>query len=112
METDMLKFHLNKNDYEKVAKLLPELFPNVEICVESCDDILVALGLCESAPCIIVLNISQEKFEEILNELVDIETGAFNTVHGEYPKDDDLLYQKYSKYACLYDILNNAEKAE
>lgn len=107
-----MKFHLNKNDYEKVLHLLPELFPDIAIRLEACDDNLVALGLCESAPCIVSLNINQENFEEIIDELINIETDAFNTKHGEYPKEDSPVYQKYLKYGCLYGILYNAETAE
>ena len=109
MVIEMLKFHLDKNDYEKVAELLPELFPEIEIQLEMCDENLVNLGFCQFAPCIVTLNISQEKFEDIIDELIDIETDAFDTKYGNHPKDDDPIYQKYLKYGCLYNILNNVE---
>ena len=48
-------------------------------------------------------------YEKIIDELIDIETDVFDTKHGNYPKDDDLIYQKYLKYSCLYNILNNVE---
>ena len=32
------------------------------------------------------------------NELIDIETDAFDTKYGNYPKDEDPIYQKYLKY--------------
>ena len=109
MVIEMLKFHLDKNDYEKVAELLPELFPEIKIQLEMCDENLVNLGFCQFAPCIVTLNISQEKFKDIIDELIDIETDAFDTKYGNYPKDEDPIYQKFLKYGCLYNILNNVE---
>ena len=103
---------INFDDYNKVERLFPDIFPNIPFFIKEADHNLKKLGLCEYVPCIVMFALDNDEFEDMLNELIDIETNAFNTKNGEHPKDDDPLYQKYLKYGCLYEILYNAERMQ
>ena len=105
----MLYVKMNKDDYNKIHELLPNVYPQIYFSLKEEDDNLVALGLCNSAPCIIEFNITGNEFNEMLEELNDIEIEAFNTPNSTSPNESNPAYQKYLKYDCLYDILFNAE---
>ena len=97
-------------DYEKVENLLPELFPDVSFFVKEADHNLKNLGLCESAPCVVVFNLDSNEFAELIDKLDDIEVDAFNLLLSDKPSREHPAYQKYLKYGCLYDILFLAER--
>ena len=101
---------MNKNDYQKIKTLLPQICPDVKFSLISQDDNLVSLGLCDSAPCIVEFDLSAKEFNEMLDELDDIEVNAFSTPNKEFSQSENLAYQKYLKYGCLYQILYNAKK--
>ena len=101
---------MNLDDFNKVEKLLPEVCPDVSFFLKEADHNLVKLGLCSSAPCIVKFLLDYNDFEDLLWELDDIETDAFNLPYGREPSENDPAYQKYLKYGCLYRILYNAER--
>ncbi len=101
---------INKDEFNEINTLLPELFPNISFEIKSQDDALVNLGFCNSAPCVIEFDLTTEEFEALLCDLDDIEVDAFNLPKYIEPKENDPTYQKYLKYGCLYTILNNAER--
>ena len=104
----MLQIKVNKDEFEKINALLPDVCPNISFALKLQDDNLEALGLCDSAPCIVEFDLSTEEFYEMLDILNDIEIDAFNTP-GSTHDESNLAHQKYLKYGCLYDILSNAE---
>ena len=106
----LVSLKMNMVDYEKVEELFPDLFPDVAFFLRTVDHALVDLGLCKSAPCIATFNLDGNEFEDVILDLIDIETDAFNTPNGTPPKDNNASYQKYLKYSPLYTILSNAEK--
>lgn len=106
----LVSVNMNMDDYRKMEKSLPDIFPEVSFFIKEADQNLVKLGLCESAPCVVMFNLDNNEFEDMLDELNEIEIDAFNTNYGEYPKQDNPAYQKYLKYGCLYEILYNAEQ--
>ena len=108
--TPLVSLKMNLDDYEKVEKLLPDLRPDVSFSLKEADHNLVRLGVCRSAPCIATFILDSDEFENMLLDLMDIETDAFKTGNGLPPKEATPAYQKYLKYGCLYDILSNAEK--
>ena len=99
---------INKKEYDKIKTLLPEVCPDVTFTLQSQDDTLEVIGLCDSAPCLVKFDLTTEGFCEMLDELNDIEIDAYNTPSGSEPSNTNLAYQKYLKYGCLYDILHNA----
>ena len=101
---------MSMEDYEKVESLLPELFPYVSFFVKEADHNLKNLGLCESAPCVVVFNLDSNEFAELIDKLDDIEVDAFNVLVSDEPSREHPAYQKYLKYGCLYDILFLAER--
>lgn len=105
----LVSLKINKNDCIKIERLLPEICPDVSFYTVAEDYNLELLGLCESALCVVVFNLDNDEFKELLDELNNIEIDAFNTKYGEHPKQDNSAYQKYLKYGCLYEILYNAE---
>ena len=107
----MLQIKLNKEDFDKISELLPDICPDVSFSLKEQDDSLVKLGFCNSAPCIIEFDMNAEEFYEMLDTLNDIEIDAFNTEYDEYPKGNNPAYQKYLKYGCLYEILFSAERS-
>ncbi len=108
----MVKLIIDKLSYNKIKNLLPDISSEVEFYLESVDENLEKLGLCKSAPCVVVFDLDTQGFENLLDVLSYIEVDAFNTKNGEHPKATDYQYQKYLKYGCLFDILNNAEIIE
>lgn len=48
----------------------------------------------------------------MMDELMQLETDAFNTHNGEMPSENDLSYKKYEKYGWLWDMFCNADIRE
>lgn len=105
----MLQIRVSRNDFDKINLLLPDICPKVSFSLISVDKNLEKLGFCDSAPCTIEFDMSAKDFYEMLDTLNDIETDAFNIENG---KSNNITYQKYLKYGCLYDILSNVNLEE
>lgn len=104
-----MKLQLDKNDFDMVSSLLPDIYPNVAFSLKVQDDNLVKLGICDVALCIVEFDLSIEEFSDMLDGLIDIEVDAFNSTD-----DTDFLlttqsWQKYLKYGQLYSVLFNAK---
>ena len=93
----LVSLKMNLDDYKKVEELFPDLFPDTAFFLKTADHALVELGLCKSAPCTVTFNLDEDEFEEVILELIDMETDAFNTPKGADPKEDNPFYQKYLK---------------
>ena len=106
----MIQIKVNKNDFNKINLLLPDICPEVSFSLISEDKNLAKLGFCDSAPCTIEFDMSVKDFYEMLDTLNDLEIDAFNSV-GEAPNNNP-AYQKYLKYGCLYNILSNVNIKE
>ncbi len=105
----MLYLRTNKELYTQIATLLPDLRPDIKINLLSMDENLEKLGFCQSAPCEVSIELSAEEYEQLLDELMDMEVDAFATSDGSYPADDDPKYLLYCKYGWLWDVLYGAE---
>ena len=108
----MVQMKMNKDEYNKIQILLPDICPQIGFSLKVEDDNLVVLGLCDSAPCIVEFDMTDSEYEETLDDLNELEIEAFDTPHGTYPSESSPAYQKYLKYGCLYDILSNSEIIE
>lgn len=100
--------HLNttKKTYERLKSCLPDLIPNVRIDVLVMDENLERLGFCESAPCELAINLNRKDLEDLLDELIDIETIACDGYHYDYGNRD---YARYEKYGWMYDVFYYVE---
>ena len=99
---------MDKDDFDKVSTLLPDICPDVDFTLKVQDDNLVALGFCDSAPCLVKFDLNSEEFEEMLMELNEIEVAAFAVLDRRERDHPD--YHKYLKYGCLYEILFCSER--
>ena len=106
----MLQIKVSKTEFDKINALMPEIFPNVAFKLISMDEILVTLGFCDSAPCIVEFDLELEGYNKILDTLDDIEFEAFNIFPNCSRINKNAAYRKYLKYGDLYPILHNAEK--
>ena len=106
----MLQIKINKEDFNKISMLLPDVCPDVSFSLNTQDDNLVKLGFCDNAPCIVEFDMNAAEFEEMLDTLNDIEIEAFSVGGRSEPSSSDPAYQKYLKYGCLYEILFSAER--
>lgn len=107
-----LMFYLNieKSCYKRIKNLLPEIKPDIKILLINCDDNLQKLGFCSDAPCTIGFDLCREEMNDLLDELMQIEVDAFNTIDGEEPSGNSCSYQRYIKYGWLWDVLYCAEE--
>ena len=106
----MVRIKVDRDDFVKINTLLPDLFPNVNIALKEQDEMLEKLGFCHRAPCIVEIDVTVSGFYEMVDALNDLEIEAYNTPYGGEPSSENITYQKYLKYGCLYDILYVAEK--
>lgn len=106
----MLQIKVNKEEFDKINTLLPDICPDVSFALKVEDENLVSLGFCDSAPCIVEFDMSSEEFYEMLDTLNDIEINAFNVLDRDEPSRSDPAYQKYLKYGCLFNILFSAQR--
>ena len=108
----MYRLETTKPLYDEIKELLPDICPNVPIRLASEDQNLVKLGFAKEVPCVIELDVSDEEFEDMMIELLDIETDAFNTEDGKNPPPNDPYYLRYLKYGWISDVLTNAKKVK
>lgn len=106
----MVQLKINRDDFDKIKSLLPDICPAVSFSLQIEDNNLVKLGFCNSAPCVVGFDMSVQAFYEMLDTLNDIEIDAFNGLDSTELSRNTPAYQKYLKYGCLYDILFMAEK--
>ena len=104
----MLQIKVTKTEYDKINTLLPEFSPGVGFKLISQDDVLVSLGFCDSAPCVVEFDLDLEGYKKILDTLDDIEFVAFNIFDNCDRILNNIAYRKYLKYGCLHPILLNA----
>lgn len=107
----MFYIETDKVTYNQIKTILPDIKPDIKIELMSCDDNLEKLGFCSSAPCVVCFDLSCDELNHLLDDLMQIETDAFNTDDGKPPLDNDPYYQKYKKYGWLWDVLFYAKEA-
>lgn len=105
-----MKLEMPKSIYLRFFELLPELHPEIKIHLISCDEMLQELGFCDDAPCVVKFDFTNTDYEELLDELMQLEINAYNTHNGENPKPSDPDYQKYLRYGWMWNWLNNAKE--
>lgn len=66
---------------------------------------LKELGVVETVPCKIGLNITKEQRDEMLDMVLQFEIDAFNTLDGKEPSENSVEYKNYCKYNWLLDFL-------
>ena len=108
----MYKLELSKKEYELFKNTLAEFRPNIKIELIQCDEALERLGFCESAPCIIHVDLTKEDMETLIDELMQLEMDAFNTETGEDPLPNDPLYMLYKKFGWMWGYFYSAEWIE
>lgn len=101
----MLFVETKISDFETVHKLMNELFPQVDLELIS-NTSLPGIEL----PYSFTMSISFSELEDIMDNLMQLEIDAFNTVDGEMPSSDDPFYQKYVKYGWLWNLFYNAKE--
>lgn len=104
----MVYLETDKVIFEKLSVHLPELFPNINFKLIYADETLEKLGLARSAPCLICLDLSPDEYDELLDDLLQLEIDACNT--PKYPPaENDPAYIRYKKYCWMYGVFANAE---
>ena len=106
----MVQLKIDRDDFDKIKALLPDICPEVSFSLQTEDDNLVKLGFCDSAPCVVEFDMRAREFYEMLDTLNDIEVDAFNVPDSSESLRNTCAYQQYLKYGCLYDILCEAER--
>ena len=105
----MIYLNIDKNTYSQINELLPDIWPEIQIELLVMDENLERLGFCESAPCRVSVDLSAEEYEQLLDELMQLEIDAYNTRDGKNPLEDDPEYIRYCKYGWMWDVLYSAE---
>lgn len=105
----MLYFETNTEIYRKMSKLLPDIMPNIKLKLIVADTNLQRLGFVDYTPCKVQIDITDDDYLALLDDLIQIEVDAFNTIDGKDPPKSDPYYQKYDKYGWMYDILFGAK---
>ena len=101
----MIYLSTNRKTYERLVDCLPDLMPNIIIDVLVMDNNLEKLGFCESALCKIAINMNSDELENLLDELMDIETDMAIACDGNYyGYENNYYYKQYEKYCWMYDI--------
>lgn len=95
---------------ETIQERLSELHPEYKTEIANCDLNLELLGFCKSAPCDLFLDISDDDFLNLLDELMQIEVDAYNIDEDE-PDERSPQFQKYKRYSWIYDVIFDAEDA-
>ena len=109
----MIYLNTTKKTYERLKSCLPDLFPNVRIDVLVMDENLERLGFCESAPCELTINLNSKELEDLLDELIDIETDMVVACDGYYyGYENNYYYKRYEKYGWMYDIFYYVEAVD
>lgn len=99
-------------EYEQLEQDLHEVCPWVKIKKEDWSNYYVEFGFSADNAFLVVLDLTLAEYDEMLNELLQIEVDAFNTSSGEMPDERDELYIRYERLGYLYDFFNNAKIKE
>ncbi|MGN0624494.1 MAG: hypothetical protein ACI4JA_11195 [Oscillospiraceae bacterium] len=108
----MYRIEMPKSIFERIKARLPEIYPDIMFNLVVCDDALENLGFVNDAPCIVDFYINEERYDELLDDLLQFEVDAFNTVDGCYPDKNDSQYQDYLKYGWMWDWFFHARRIE
>lgn len=107
----MLIVETNCN-FDKIEKSLSELMPDIKLTHIITDDNLKQFGFTENPPCVFIMDMTTEEFDNMMSDLMQIEIDAFNTPDGAPPNKNDPYYQKYLRYGWLWDMFYNAKVVE
>lgn len=99
-------------DYGTIEEHLHAVIPSIIMSHVVTDEKLKQLGFVDHAPCVFSLDMTRDDFEDMMDELMQLEVDAFNTPDGSMPPEDDPLYLKYLKYGWLWDMFYNATVTE
>ena len=105
----MYKIEITKEVYENLKKDLAKFRPNIALILVECDEALERLGFCESAPCIVHIDLSEEEMEILLDDLIQLEVDAYNTETGAHPLPDDPFYLLYKGFGWMWGVFHDAE---
>jgi len=105
----VIYLNVDKVLYNQISVLLPDIWPNIKINLLVADENLEKLGFCKSAPCLMTIDLSENEYEQLLDELLQLEIDAYNTPDGRVPSDKDPNYIRYRKYGWMWDVLYRAE---
>ncbi len=98
--------------FEDIKRALQEVYPSARPEHIVTDYVLKQLGFVDYPPCIFSLDMTWNEYEEMMDELMQLEIDAFNTPDGKMPAEDDPAYQRYGKYGWLWDMFYNAKIEE
>lgn len=92
--------------FELVESRLHELFSEVELNHIVTDYALKELGFVDNPPCVFTFNLSEEKIEEIMDAINDIDIAyCMDDRVGE----DNPGYERLIRYWFLWDLFDEAE---
>ena len=105
----MYKFQVTKIIYKQLEENLSRFRPNIQLILVECDEALERLGFCESAPCIVCVDLTEEELETLLDDLLQLEIDAYNTGTGNDPLPNDPSYLLYEQFGWMRGIFCDAE---
>ena len=91
----MLKIKINRDEFDKINSLLPDICPEASFSLQTQDDNLVKFGFCNSAPCVVGFEMTAQAFCEMLDALNDIEIDAFKFIDKETTEDEECDFYEY-----------------
>lgn len=94
----MYRWETDKDTYLKLKTCLYELHPEINVELLVCDNNLELLGFIKSAPCIVSIDINTEQRENLMNELMLMETDAVDN------EDIDII-RRAERYVWIWDVL-------
>lgn len=80
--------------------------PDIRLRMIDCDYHLERLGFCDSAPCVIRFEITEEERDWLMEQLMDMEGSAYTT---DSPSETSPEYKRYKKYNWIWDLLFYAD---
>ena len=102
----MYQLEMKKVTYNNFKVGLKEFRPNIKFYLVSCDDALEQLGFCNSAPCVVNVDITQEERNTLIDDLLQLEIDLFSKY--DIPDKSDPLYIDYEKYSWMWWLFENA----
>ena len=100
----------DRKKYELLKERLNELYPEYEVRMTDCDINLERLGFVDSAPCRARIDITEQQYEDLLDELIGFEINAYN--NDPWSSDASVEMQLCERYTWMYDYLLCAEMEE
>lgn len=102
--------YIPKDHAEKLISTIIELRPSMKIRIQAEDTALFMLGLSKSILCSVVIDENEDSILSLIDEVYQMEVDAFNfdekeLVNTEYAKCQQILEQKYLKYAIILEYL-------